>query len=209
MTEATLAPAPVRVEPGRVRLEPMQAAAVALCSVPLALLAADGIGGGLGANPIEEITHRTGWWTLALLLATLSITPVRRATGWNRVARLRRTIGLAAFFYACLHVLTYFGLDQLFALDYLAEDIAERPYITVGFTAWLILVPLAVTSTRGWIRRLGRRWQRLHRLVYVAALLGVVHFLWLVKADSREPLIFAAVLLVLLASRVIAFRARR
>jgi sulfoxide reductase heme-binding subunit YedZ len=209
MTEATLPRAPVRSRPERFRVEPMQVAAVALCSLPLALLALDGIDGGLGANPIEEVTHRTGWWTLALLLATLSITPLRRATGWNRIAPLRRTIGLAAFFYSCLHVLTYFGLDQLFALDYLAEDIAERPYITVGFTAWLILVPLAVTSTRGWIRRLGRRWQRLHRLVYLAGLLGVVHFLWLVKADSREPLIFGAVLLVLLAVRLVAFRARR
>lgn len=209
MAEATISGAPIRAESGRFRFEPMQVAAVALCSVPLALLIADGMGGGLGANPIEEITHRTGWWTLALLLATLSITPLRRATGWNRIARLRRTIGLAAFFYACLHVLTYFGLDQLFALDFLAEDIAERPYITVGFAAWLILVPLAVTSTRGWIRRLGKRWQRLHRLVYLAALLGVVHFLWSVKADSREPLIFAAVLLVLFASRLLAVRPRR
>lgn len=170
--------------------------------VPLALLVRDALTGGLGANPVEEITHRTGWWALALLMATLAVTPVRRLTGWNRLAGYRRMVGLFAFFYATLHVLTYFGLDQLFAMEYLVEDVIERPYITVGFTAWLLLVPLALTSTRGWIRRLGRRWQKLHRLVYVAAALGVLHFLWLVKADTREPLIFGAILVLLLGARV-------
>jgi sulfoxide reductase heme-binding subunit YedZ len=171
-----------------------KAAVFALALLPFALLVKDGLTDNLTADPIEEITHRTGWWTLSLLLVTLAVTPARRLTGWNRLVQLRRPLGLFAFFYATLHVLTYFGLDQLFALDYLVEDVVERPYITVGFTAWLLLVPLAVTSTRGWIRRLGKRWQRLHRLVYLAAVLGVVHFLWLVKADTREPLIFAAVL---------------
>jgi sulfoxide reductase heme-binding subunit YedZ len=169
---------------------------------PLSLLLRDALTGGLGANPVEEITHRTGWWALTLLMATLAVTPVRWLTGWNRLAGYRRMIGLFAFFYATLHVLTYFGLDQLFAMDYLVEDVIERPYITVGFTAWLLLIPLALTSTRGWIRRLGRRWQKLHRLVYLAAALGVLHFLWLVKADTREPLVFAAILVLLLGARV-------
>lgn len=174
-----------------------------LCLVPLFLLVADAMGGGLGAEPIEEITHRTGWWALTLLVVTLAVTPVRRLTGWNRLVQLRRMLGLFAFFYASLHVLTYFGLDQFFALDYILEDIAERPYITVGFIAWVLMIPLAVTSTRGWMRRLGKRWGKLHRLVYVSAALGVLHFLWLVKADVREPLVFAAILAVLLALRFV------
>ena len=151
---------------------------------------------------MKEITHRTGWWTLALLMLTLAVSPVRRLTGWNRVVAVRRMLGLFAFFYACLHFLTYFALDQGFALSYIGEDIAERPYITVGFTAWVLLIPLAITSTRGWIRRLGKRWQKLHRLVYLCAALGVLHFLWLVKADIREPLVFAVILTVLLAFRL-------
>jgi sulfoxide reductase heme-binding subunit YedZ len=158
--------------------------------------------GGLGAEPVEEITHRTGWWALTLLLVTLAVTPLRRLTGWNRVIQLRRMLGLFAFLYATLHVLTYFGLDQLFDLRYIAEDIVERPYITAGFAAWLLLLPLAVTSTRGWIRRLGKRWQRLHRLVYPAAGLAVLHFLWLVKADTREPVVFGILLILLLLLRL-------
>ena len=157
---------------------------------------------GSAVEPVEAITHRTGWWALTLLLVTLAVTPIRRLTGWNPLIKLRRPLGLFAFFYATLHVLTYFGLDQFFDLSYIAEDILERPYITVGFTAWVLLVPLAVTSTRGWIRRLGGRWQALHRLVYVSAGLAVLHFLWLVKADTREPLIFAAVLVFLLLFRL-------
>lgn len=151
---------------------------------------------------MEQITHRTGWWALTLLLATLAITPLRRLTGWNRVIQLRRMLGLFAFAYATLHVLTYFALDQLFDLRYIAEDIVERPYITAGFAAWLLLIPLAVTSTRRWIRRLGKRWQRLHRLVYPAAGLAVLHFLWLVKADTREPVVFGILLILLLLLRV-------
>jgi methionine sulfoxide reductase heme-binding subunit len=163
----------------------------------------DALTGGLGAEPVERITHRTGWWALTLLLVTLALTPARRATGWNRLIQARRMLGLFAFFYATLHVLTYFGLDLFFDLAFLAEDVLQRPYITVGFTAWLLLLPLAVTSTKGWIRRLGgKRWQRLHRLAYPAAALAVLHFLWLVKADTREPLLFGAVLLALLALRL-------
>jgi sulfoxide reductase heme-binding subunit YedZ len=157
---------------------------------------------GLEADPVKDITHRTGWWTLAFLVLTLAVTPVRRLTGWNQVIKLRRMLGLVAFFYACLHFLTYAGLDQLFSLEYVGEDILKRPYITVGFTAFLLLIPLAVTSTKGWIRRLGKRWQMLHRLIYLSAALGVVHFYWSVKADVREPLLFAAVLALLLGSRL-------
>lgn len=174
----------------------------ALALLPLAVLLVDAATDGLGADPVESITHRTGWWALALLLTTLAITPIRRLTGWNRAIRLRRMLGLFAFFYATLHLATYIVLDQFFGFAYMVEDVLERPYITAGFTAWLLLLPLALTSTKGWIRRLGRRWQRLHRLVYVAAVVAVVHFVWLVKADLREPLIFAAVLAVLLGLRL-------
>jgi sulfoxide reductase heme-binding subunit YedZ len=169
--------------------------------LPLALLVYDGWTNNLTAEPIKEITLRTGWWALTLLLATLAVTPLRRLSGWNPLIQLRKPLGLFAFFYASLHVLTYFGLDQLFELRYLLEDVLERPYITVGFVAWLLLVPLAVTSTKGWIRRLGRRWQVLHRLIYPAAGLAVLHFFWSVKADILEPLVFAVILAVLLGFR--------
>ena len=174
----------------------------ALCLLPLANIVFDGLTGGLEAEPVKDITHRTGWWTLSLLMATLAISPLRRLTGWNQLIKFRRMLGLFAFFYATLHLLIYFGLDQVFSFAYIGEDIAKRPYITVGFTAWLLLVPLALTSTKGWIRRLGKRWTKLHRLVYLCAALGVLHFYWLVKADTREPLLFAAILTVLLAFRL-------
>lgn len=180
-----------------------------LCLTPFLLLVRDAITGNLTANPIEDLTHRTGWWALTLLVTTLAITPLRRIGGWNRIIQYRRMIGLFAFFYACLHVAVYFGLDQLLSFDYILEDIVERPYITVGFTAWVLLIPLAVTSTRGWIRRLGRRWQLLHRLIYISAWLGVLHFFWLVKADTRQPLVFAAVLAVLMILRLPWFKRRR
>ncbi|MGI9182259.1 MAG: sulfite oxidase heme-binding subunit YedZ [Longimicrobiaceae bacterium] len=178
-----------------------------LCLLPLTLLVWDAFTDGLGAEPIEAITHRTGWWGLTLLLVTLAVTPVRRLTGWNRLIQLRRLLGLFAFFYVCLHFLTYL-FDQDFALGYIVEDVVERPYITVGFTAFLLLIPLAITSTKGMIRRLGKRWQRLHRLIYLIAGLGVLHFLWLVKADVREPLLFGAALAVLLAFRLPLLRNR-
>lgn len=157
---------------------------------------------GLGANPIERVLHHTGWWTLALLLVTLAVTPLRRITGRNELIKLRRPLGLFAFFWATVHLGIYLGLDQLFDWDFILEDILERPFITVGMAAWLILLPIAVTSTRGWIRRLGRRWTVLHRGVYIAAGLGVIHYYWRVKADTREPLIFAAVLVALMALRM-------
>jgi sulfoxide reductase heme-binding subunit YedZ len=179
-----------------------KAALFVLAALPAAWLAADALRDHLTADPIEEITHRTGWWAITLLMATLAVTPIRRLTGWNQVVRVRRMLGLFAFFYATLHLLTYVVLDLFFAFDIFFEDVMERPYITVGMTAFAMLLVLALTSTKGWIRRLGKRWQQLHRLVYVAALAGVVHFYWQVKADTREPLIYAGVLAALLALRL-------
>jgi sulfoxide reductase heme-binding subunit YedZ len=170
---------------------------------PFAVLLFDAFTDGLGVDPVKSITHRTGWWTLALLLVTLSITPLRRLTGYNRLVQQRRMLGLFAFFYATLHLATYVVLDQTLDLSYVGEDIAKRPYITIGFTAWLLLIPLALTSTKASIRRLGTRWTKLHRLVYLVAVLGVIHFYWQVKKDVREPLIFAAILAFLLAFRLV------
>ena len=172
-----------------------------VCLTPVAILLFRTLTGDLGANPIEEVTHETGDWALTLLIATLAVTPLRRVTGWNDIATLRRPLGLFAFFYAVLHFLTYLVLDQFFAFEYILEDIAERPYITVGTAALALMIPLAVTSTKGWIRRLGKRWTKLHRLVYVSAGLGVLHYIWLVKADLRRPLLFAAALVLLLLLR--------
>ncbi len=172
-----------------------------LALVPAGALLVGALRDTLGANPIETVTHVTGGWTLRLLLATLMVTPLRRLFAWPWLAPYRRTLGLLAFSYACLHFATWLALDHFFDWAAIAEDVFERPYVTVGFTAFLCLVPLAITSTRGWIRRLGRRWVRLHRLVYAAAIAGVVHFLWLVKADLREPLIYGASLAAQLAVR--------
>jgi methionine sulfoxide reductase heme-binding subunit len=170
--------------------------------IPLGLLALDALQGNLGANPIERITHRTGLWTLILLLTTLAITPLRRITGIQWLIQYRRMIGLFAFFYGCLHLMTYVWLDQFFDVHSMLKDVYKRPFITAGFTAFVLMVPLAVTSTKGWIRRLGKRWQLLHRLIYFSAAAGVIHFIWLVKADRREPLMYATVLIVLMAARV-------
>jgi sulfoxide reductase heme-binding subunit YedZ len=167
-------------------------------------LIGNGVLDQLGANPIEKITRTTGYWTLTLLLVTLSATPLRRVLGWPWLGRFRRMLGLFAFFYGCLHFLTYLVLDQFFDWPGIVKDIAKRPYITVGFTAFLLLIPLAVTSTDGMIRRLGgKRWRRLHRLVYVIAIGGVVHFWWLVKKDITAPAADAAILAALLGFRVI------
>lgn len=159
--------------------------------------------GELGANPIEELEHRTGAWAIRLLFATLAVTPLRRLAGWQALGRYRRRLGLAAFAYALAHFLTWSVLDNGLDLAAIAEDIVERPYVTVGFVAFVLLLPLAATSTRGAIRRLGRRWVKLHRLVYVAAVLAVVHHWWLVKKDLREPAVHAALLAILLASRLV------
>jgi methionine sulfoxide reductase heme-binding subunit len=173
-----------------------------LCLVPLGVLFSRGMNGALGPNPVEAITHFTGEWTLRLLLVTLAVTPLRRLTGQAWLLRFRRMLGLFTFFYAVLHLMTYLWLDQFFAWGAIAEDVLKRPYITVGFAAFLLMVPLAITSTQGWIRRLGRRWKTLHRAVYVIGVLGVLHYLWLVKADILEPVIYGIVLLVLLAFRI-------
>ena len=176
-----------------------------VCLIPLAkrVLEIFGVAGmSLGANPVEELIHRFGIWGLNFLLITLAVTPLRRLTGKNWLLRFRRMFGLFAFFYVLMHFLTYAGLDQRFNLPAILEDIAERPYITVGFTAFLLLIPLAATSTKAMMKRLGRRWQKLHRLVYVIAVLGVCHFYWQVKLDTMEPLIYAAILAVLLAYRI-------
>ncbi len=159
--------------------------------------------GGLGVNPIEAATLETGRWTLRLLLLTLAVTPIRRLTGWHEIIRLRRMLGLFAFFYGATHAAIYVAVDQFFAWEFVLADIAKRPYITVGVAGFALLVPLAVTSTREWVRRLGPWWRRLHRLVYVSAACGVVHFYWKVKADTRDPLLYAAVLAGLLGLRVL------
>ncbi|MCU0834275.1 MAG: sulfoxide reductase heme-binding subunit YedZ [Chromatiaceae bacterium] len=172
-----------------------------LCLLPLAALVGVGITGAIGPNPVEVATHTTGEWGLRLLLVTLAVTPLRRLTGWAWLLRFRRMLGLFAFFYLSLHLATYLALDQFFDWAAIAEDVRKRPYITAGFTAFVLLVPLAATSTRGMVRRLGRRWQNLHRLIYPAAALGVLHFLWLTKADLREPMIYAGILVLLLALR--------
>jgi methionine sulfoxide reductase heme-binding subunit len=175
-----------------------------LCLLPAARLVQRGLTGRLTANPIEYITLQTGWWALVLLLVTLAITPVRRLTGWNSLVRFRRLIGLFAFFYVVLHLLTYITLDRFFDFSEIGADILKRPYITVGFLAFLMLLALAITSTRGWIRRLGRRWQMLHWLIYPAAALAVLHYYWkkASKADVAEPLTFAGILAVLLLVRL-------
>jgi methionine sulfoxide reductase heme-binding subunit len=172
------------------------------CLLPLARLGWKAYQQALGANPIEVITHSTGDWTLILLLATLSITPLRRITHQYWIIGVRRMMGLFALFYACLHFTTYIWLDKFFNWHEMLADIAKRKFITVGFLAFVLLIPLALTSTAGWIRRLGgKRWQALHRLIYVSAAAGVIHYVWLVKADLRKPLQYAAVLAILLGSR--------
>ena len=155
----------------------------------------------LGADPVAEIEHRLGLWALRFLMLTLAITPLRQLTGWTVLTRFRRMLGLYAFAYASLHFAAYLGLDLRGFWAQVFQDIVKRPYITVGFIAWLLLVPLAVTSTTGWIKRLGRNWARLHKLVYGIAVLAVLHFWWLVKSDLREPALYAGVAALLLGWR--------
>ena len=169
--------------------------------VPAAVLVYGAFTDNLGANPIDYITDTTGLSALTFLVITLTVTPLRRLTGRNELIRLRRMLGLFAFFYACLHLLTWTVLDWFFDWSSMAADIVDRPFITLGMTTFLLLLPLALTSTAGMIRRLGRRWQLLHRLVYVAAITAVIHFWWVVKADFREPRLWALALSVLLAFR--------
>src|SRR5688572_5386001 len=157
----------------------------------------------LGVNPAETLQLETGIWALRFLLATLAITPLRRLTGWHPIIQYRRMIGLLAFFYACLHLTTYVVLDRYFDLSGVWEDIVKRPFITAGMAAFVLMIPLAITSTKGWIRRLGRRWQLLHRLVYFSAAAACLHFIWKVKVPVGEPVYYAAILGVLLLFRVV------
>ena len=182
----------------RLRLTLWRSAAWSIAGLPLVQLAWLTLRGQLGANPVEFIEHHSGDWALRLLLLTLAMTPLRRLTNRAEPLRIRRLLGLWAYFWICLHFSIYLVFDIAGSLAALAEDVIERRYITVGFTAWLLLLPLAITSTQAWQRRLQRRWQQLHRLIYPAALLGCVHFLWLVKSDLREPLLYLTILLVLL-----------
>lgn len=169
--------------------------------VPAAALVCGVFAGALGANPIEYITHTTGLTALVFLVVSLTVTPLRRLTGWNELIRLRRMLGLFAFFYACLHLLTWVVFDFFFDIPAMVEDIVKRPYITIGMLTFLLLVPLAATSNAAMIRRLGKRWQALHRIVYVAAITAVIHFWWVVKADFREPRLWALALSVLFGFR--------
>jgi methionine sulfoxide reductase heme-binding subunit len=172
------------------------------CLIPLGKLIVGAIAGTLGANPVERITHRTGSATLILLLCSLAITPLRKWSGMFWLIQFRRLVGLFAFFYGSLHLLTYLWLDQSFSIRSIAHDVVKRPFITMGTLAWLLLFPLALTSTQNAIRSLGKNWVRLHRLVYSAAAAGTIHFYWLVKRDKQEPLLYIAVLTALLGWRV-------
>jgi sulfoxide reductase heme-binding subunit YedZ len=173
---------------------------------PVACLAWGAANNGLGANPIETITRETGTWTLRFLVITLAVTPLRRLTGWNDAIKFRRMLGLFAFFYGTLHLLTYVWLDQFFDVASMVKDVAKRPFITAGATAFLLMVPLAVTSTAGMIRRMGgRAWRRLHRLAYASAVVGVVHYWWLVKLDTRRPRNYAVIVAVLLGARLFVY----
>ena len=181
-----------------------------LCLGPLARLIAGAFLDRLGANPVELIARSTGTWTLTFVMITLSVTPLRRMSGWHWLARLRRMFGLFAFFYASLHFTTYIWLDQFFDFAAIAKDIVKRPFITVGFSAFVMLIPLAATSTDAMVRRLGgKNWTALHRLVYVLAICGVVHYWWLVKRDITQPAIYALVLAVLLGFRAAVSLKRR
>lgn len=173
------------------------------CLVPLGLLVWRGFTGHLGANPIEFITHSTGDWTLIFLLVTLAITPLRKITHLYALISFRRMLGLYAFFYGFLHLMTYVWLDKFFDVHEMLKDIAKRKFITAGMTAFVLMIPLAVTSTKWAIRKLGKRWQVLHRLIYFSAAAGVIHYIWLVKADLKKPLEYAAVLGALLLYRVV------
>ena len=174
-----------------------------ICLIPFAELLWRFIKGDLGINPVETLQHGTGDWTIRFIVFTLCITPFRKLLKLPDLIRFRRMLGLFAFFYVCLHFLTYLGPDQSFDLSGMWKDVAKRPFITVGFAAFVSLIPLAITSTAGWIRRIGgKRWQMLHRLIYFAAVCGVVHYYWLVKSDVRKPLFYGALVGILLLWRL-------
>jgi len=174
-----------------------------VCLIPLGSLGWDALHGGLTANPIEYITHATGDWTLRFLVITLAVAPLRKILGLSDLIRFRRMFGLFAFFYGCLHFTTYIWLDKFFDLAEVWKDVAKRPFITVGFLGFVLMIPLAITSTAGWIRRLGgKNWQLLHRAIYISAIAGVVHYYWLVKSAVIRPLTYGAIVAALLLWRV-------
>ena len=173
------------------------------CLTPFVWLAIRTLTGRLGVNPVEDLELTTGIWTLRFLVITLAVTPVRRITGWNRVIQYRRMFGLFTFFYVSVHFAIYIGLDQFLAFGSIVKDVAKRPFITMGFTAFVLMIPLALTSTKGWIRRLGRRWQMLHRLIYISAVCAAVHYLWKVKVMIGSPVYYAIVIGLLLGFRVL------
>lgn len=190
------------MQSGLRQIAALKATLFVFCLVPLAQLAWQGYAGGLGANPIEFVTRHLGTWTLNFLLITLAVTPLRHISGWHWLIRLRRMLGLYAFFYATLHFMTYIWLDQFFDLASIVADIAKRPFITAGFTAFVLLIPLAATSNAAMIRRLGgRRWTQLHRSIYAIAIIGVIHYWWLVKKDISLPLLYTVLLGTLLGFR--------
>jgi sulfoxide reductase heme-binding subunit YedZ len=173
------------------------------CLVPLGQLGWRALHGDLTANPIEYITHQTGDWTIIFVVITLAVTPARKLLRLPELIRFRRMLGLFAFFYGLLHFSTWIGLDNFFAWSDMLRDVRKRPFITVGFTGFALMIPLAVTSTAGWIRRLGgKRWLALHRLIYATAVCGVVHYYWLVKSDVRKPVFYGVLVTLLLLSRV-------
>ena len=174
-----------------------------VCALPFAWLVFRALTGRLGIDPVEDLELTTGIWALRFLVFTLLVTPVRRVTGWNRVIQYRRMLGLFTFFYVCVHFAIYIGIDQFFAFDLILKDIVKRPFITMGFTAFVLMIPLAVTSTKGWIRRLGRRWQMLHRLIYISAIAAAVHYLWKVKVMIGSPVYYAIIIAILLGFRVV------
>lgn len=181
-----------------------------LCLVPIGIVGWRALHNDLTANPIEFITHATGDWTLRFLIIALAITPLRKILGLPELIRFRRMLGLFAFFYACLHFSTYLVLDKFFDMSEIWKDVIKRRFITVGFAAFLLLIPLAITSTKGWIRRLGgKRWQALHRLIYISAILGVIHYYWLVKSAVIRPLTYGAILAILLLFRIVVWFTRR
>ena len=187
-----------------------------LALVPVGTLAYRTYTNDLGVNPAETLQLGTGGWALKFLVITLAVTPIRRVTGWNRVIQYRRMLGLFSFFYACLHFLTYVVLDKYFAFGEMMADVVKRPFITAGFVAFVAMLPLALTSTKGWIRRLGRRWQMLHRLIYLSGVAAAVHFVWKVKVAIGEPVYYAIAIAVLLGFRLVwqmraskSFRAQR
>ena len=195
--------------PDAARVHRIKTALFVACLYPLASLIWLGFTGGLGADPVEFIRRATGTWALDFLIITLSVTPLRRATGWHWLIRLRRMFGLYAFFYAAIHVVTYLWLDQLFDLAAIWRDVVKRPLIAAGFLSFVLMIPLAATSTDRMVRRLGgKRWQQLHRAIYLVAVAGVVHFWWLVKIDITRPLIYSVIVGALLVARLV-FRFQR